>query len=83
MIGRLDDYLREVAHDAQCAVEESDIRQAGLAVTKRAYALYEERGYDAVLLVAALRGEYHLTELVGADLVMSIHPTYQEPFVTR
>ncbi len=83
MIGRLDDYLREVAHDAQCAVEESDIRQAGLAVTKRAYSLYQERGYDAVLLVAALRGEYHLTELVGADLVMSIHPTYQEPFVTR
>jgi transaldolase len=83
MIGRLDDYLREVAHDTQCAVHESDIRQAGLAVTKRAYALYQERGYDAVLLVAALRGEYHLTELVGADLVMSIHPTYQEPFVTR
>jgi transaldolase len=83
MIGRLDDYLREVAHDAQCALDESDIRQAGLAVTKRAYSLYQERGYDAVLLVAALRGEYHLTELVGADLVMSIHPTYQEPFVTR
>ncbi|MGA7237246.1 MAG: transaldolase family protein [Bryobacteraceae bacterium] len=83
MIGRLDDYLREVAHDAQCAVDESDIRQAGLAVTKRAYSLYQKRGYDAVLLVAALRGEYHLTELAGADLVMSIHPTYQEPFVTR
>jgi transaldolase len=83
MIGRLDDYLREIAHDSQCGVEESDIRQAGLAVTKRAYSLYLERGYDAVLLVAALRGEYHLTELAGADLVMSIHPGYQEMFVTR
>ena len=56
MIGRLDDYLREVAHDNQAAVSESDIRQAGLAVTKRAYSIYKERGYDAVLLVAALRG---------------------------
>jgi transaldolase len=83
MIGRLDDYLREVAHDCQSPVDESDIRQAGLAVTKRAYELYRERGYEAVLLVAALRGEYHLTELAGADLVMSIHPTYQEVFVTR
>jgi transaldolase len=83
MIGRLDDYLREVAHDSQAAVEESDIRQAGLAVAKRAYALYRDRGYEAELLVAALRGEYHLTELAGADLVMSIHPSYQEPFVTR
>jgi transaldolase len=83
MIGRLDDYLREVAHDNQVAVSESDIRQAGLAVTKRAYALYKERRYETVLLVAALRGDYHLTELAGADLVMSIAPAYQEIFGTR
>jgi transaldolase len=83
MIGRLDDYLREVAHDNQVAVSECDIRQAGLAVTKRAYALYRERGYEAVLLVAALRGDYHLTELAGADILMSIAPPYQEIFVTQ
>jgi transaldolase len=83
MIGRLDDYLREVAHDNQIAVSESDIRQAGLAVTKRAYALYKERGCEAVLLVAALRGDYHLTELAGADLVMSIAPAYQASFVSK
>src|SRR5262249_14412937 len=75
MIGRLDDYLREVAHDNQIAVSESDIRQSGLAVTKRAYAIYRQRGYEAVLLVAALRGPYHLTEIAGADLIMSIHPS--------
>jgi transaldolase len=83
MIGRLDDYLREVAHDTAARVDEADIRQAGLAATKRAYAIYKQRGYEAVLLVAALRGEYHLTELAGADLIMSIHPSWQEPFVTR
>jgi transaldolase len=83
MIGRLDDYLREVAHDNRAAVDESDIQQAGLAVTKRAYNIYVDRGYEAVLLVAALRGTYHFTELAGADLVMSIHPTWQGPFVTR
>ncbi len=83
MIGRLDDYLREVAHDNQASISESDIRQAGIAVTKRAYTIYRERGYDAILLVAALRGEYHLTELAGADLVMSIAPAFQELFVTR
>jgi transaldolase len=81
MIGRLDDFLREVAHDNQAPVSESDIRQAGLAVTKRAYKLYCERGYEAVLLVAALRGDYHLTELAGADLIMSIAPAFQELFV--
>jgi transaldolase len=83
MIGRLDDFLREVAHDNQAAVSEGDIRQAGLAATKRAYALYRERGYEAVLLIAALRGDYHLTELAGADLLMSIAPAFQEAFVTK
>ena len=81
MIGRLDDYLRDVAHDTKAPVSEADIRQAGLAATKRAYKIYRERGYEAVLLVAALRGDYHLTELAGADLLMSIHPASQEYFV--
>ncbi len=83
MIGRLDDFLREVAHDTQAPVSESDIRQAGLAATKRAYAIYRERGYEAVLLIAALRGDYHLTELAGADLLMSIAPAYQQIFVSQ
>jgi transaldolase len=83
MIGRLDDYLREVAHDTLAQVNEQDICQAGLAATKRAYAVYRERGYEAVLLVAALRGDYHLTELAGADLIMSIAPGWQKPFVTK
>jgi len=78
MIGRLDDYLRDVAWDCASGLAEEDIRCAGLAVTKRAYALYRERGYEATLIVAALRGAYHMTGLAGADLVMSIHPTYQD-----
>jgi transaldolase len=74
MVGRLDDYLREVAHDRQAKVEETDIRQAGIAVAKRAYGLFKDRGYDALLLPAALRGTYHMTELAGAEMVMSIAP---------
>ena len=83
MIGRLDDYLREVATDNQAAVSESDIRQAGLAVTKRAFQIYQERNYEAVLMIAALRGSYHLTELAGAALIMSITPEAQEWFITK
>lgn len=83
MIGRLDDYLREVALDNRIPVSESDIRQAGLAVTKRAYSIYRQFHYEAVLMIAALRGSYHLTELAGADLVMSIAPSAQEWFGTQ
>ena len=87
MIGRLDDYLRDVACDNPIEVSESDIQQAGLAVTKRAYAMFQAAGYEATLLVAALRGNYHMEELAGAKLIMSIHPKIQdmllEPGVTR
>lgn len=77
MIGRIDDYLRDVAHDTHAKVSESDIRQAGLAMLKRVYAIYKEQRYEAKLLVAALRGNYHMVELVGAEIVMSVHPRYQ------
>ena len=68
---------------AKAAVSEQDICQAGLAATKRAYEIYRERGYAAVLLVAALRGDYHLTDLAGADLIMSIAPGWQKLFVSK
>jgi len=82
MIGRLDDYLRDVAHDSQADVSESDIRQAGLAVTKRTYSICKQKAYEAVLIVAALRGTYHMTELAGAEITMSIAPPYQEMLVS-
>jgi transaldolase len=83
MIGRLDDYLRDVAWDSRANVTESDIRTAGLAVSKRAHEIYQAEGYEAVLLVAALRGTYHMTELAGGDLIMSIHPRYQALLLER
>ncbi len=77
MVGRLDDYLREIAADAQADVRESDIVQAGIAVVKRAYGIFQEKGYRAVLLPAALRGVNQMQELAGARLIMSIHPKVQ------
>lgn len=87
MIGRLDEYLRDVAADRKAKVREADILQAGLAVTKRAYSIFKARNYETVLLVAALRGAYHMEELAGAELIMSLAPgiqaMLQEPGVLR
>jgi len=77
MVGRLDDYLQDVARDLKINVGDTCISQAGLAVAKRAYAIFKERDYEAVLIVAALRGTYHVTELAGAELILSIHPKIQ------
>jgi len=78
MIGRLDDYLREVFADGQEDVSEEEIQMAGLGVVKHAYSLYRQHGFDATLLIAALRGTYHMTGLAGGHLTMSIHPVYQK-----
>ena len=78
MIGRIDDYLREIARDQRAAVSEADIQLAGLAVAKKAYRLLQDRGSPAKLMVAALRGMYHMTGMAGGDLVMSIHPKVQK-----
>ncbi len=75
MIGRLDDYLLEKV--TETGLDASTIKQAGIATVKRAYSLFLERGFETLLLVAALRGSYHVEQLTGGKLVMSIHPKYQ------
>lgn len=77
MIGRLDDYLRDMALDQRAGVDEADLRLAGLATAKRAYRIYKEHNYEAVLLIAALRSNHHVLGLAGADLILSIHPSVQ------
>ena len=74
MVGRLDDYLRDVAQDRGANVSESDIIQSGTAVIKHAYQLFNQRGYKAILMPAGMRGAYHVASLAGAKMVMSIAP---------
>ena len=74
MCGRLDDYLRDVAHDNQADVKESDIVQAGLACLKKAYGIFNERGYDTYLMPAGCRGANQIVELAGAKMIFSIAP---------
>ncbi len=78
MVGRLDDYLRDVAHDQSSQITEADICVAGTACMKRAYAMFNERGYDTVLMPAGCRGDYHITSLAGAKMIMSISPKIQQ-----
>jgi transaldolase len=78
MIGRVDDYLREVFLDNHAGIEEADIKVAGLAIVKRAYEIFRQKGYKAQLLIAALRGAHHMEGLCGGEVVMSIHPSIQK-----
>jgi transaldolase len=77
-IGRIDDYLRDIAKDMCAGIDESDIIQAGIAVAKRSYGIFKEKRYRSVIMPAGLRGAYHLTEMAGADVVYTLHPRLQE-----
>jgi len=77
MVGRLDDYLRDVAHDGQAGVGESSLIWAGTAAMKRAYDLFGQKNTAVKLMPAGMRGAYHAAELAGADIRFSIHPKIQ------
>ena len=53
---------------------------AGIACLKRAYAIFQERGYRARLLAAAYRHHLHWSELIGGDVVLTIPYTWQPLF---
>ena len=74
MVGRLDDYLRDVMQESGGPATEEDIIWAGTAAIKRAYGIFQERGYECALMPAGCRGTYHITELAGARMIMSIAP---------
>ena len=83
MAGRLDDHLRDELSAGRGQAREEAITIAGLAVCKRAYRLYQERGYEAILLVGGMRGHYHVTELVGGKLVLTIAPAMQAAILEK
>ena len=66
MIGRLDDWMKVLVEKDNIALDPDAANWAGVAAFKRAYGIYQERGYRTRLLAAAYRHRLHWTELVGA-----------------
>jgi transaldolase len=80
MMGRLEDWLRvEVDRDGITA-DPDVLPWSGVAVFKRAYGLFRERGYRARLLGAAIRHHYHWSELIGGDVVITLPSSWQKRF---
>ena len=77
MIGRLDDWLQVLIKRDQVAVDPGYTHWAGIAVFKRAYEIFQERGYRSRLLAAAMRHPMHWSELIGADAAITIPYEWQ------
>ncbi|MDR1509407.1 MAG: hypothetical protein LBS53_07185 [Synergistaceae bacterium] len=81
MVGRTDDWLKEVANREGVIVDPLALEMAGVAVFKRAYEIYRERGYTTRLLAAAYRSHYHWSEFIGGDVSLTIPPLWIKRFV--
>jgi transaldolase len=75
MVGRLDDWLKVVAEKQDITIEPGYLEWAGVAVFKKAYKIFRDRGYRVRLLSAAFRNHMQWSELVGGDVVIS--PPYK------
>ena len=80
MVGRTDDWMGVVTKRDGITVNPSYIPWAGVAVFKKAYEIYQERGYHARLLAAAYRHHLQWSELIGADVILTIPSKWQKLF---
>jgi transaldolase len=80
MMGRLEDWLRDVVERDGLTVHPSALPWAGVAVFKRAYAEWAARGFHARLLGAAIRHHLHWSELIGGDVIITMPSSWQRRF---
>ncbi|HXM99563.1 MAG TPA: transaldolase family protein [Candidatus Dormibacteraeota bacterium] len=80
MVGRLDDWLKLVAEKENLTIDPGYLEWAGVAVFKKTYRIFRERGYRTRLLSAAFRNHMHWSEFIGGDVVISPPYSWQVRF---
>jgi len=80
MVGRLDDWLKVLMERNNISVDPGYLEWAGVAVFKKTYQLFRERGYRLRLLSAAFRNHMHWSEFIGGDVVISPPYSWQVRF---
>ncbi len=80
MVGRLDDWLKQVhTRDGLC-FDPGYLEWAGIAAVKKSVAELKARGLRSRVLVAAYRNALQWTEFVGGNLVLSPPFAWQQRF---
>src|SRR5205807_8007912 len=80
MVGRLDDWLKVKTEKQNITIDPGYLEWAGVAVFKKTYRIFRERGYRIRLLSAAFRNHMHWSELIGGDVVISPPYSWQVRF---
>ena len=80
MVGRLDDWLKVAAEKENITIDPGYLEWAGVAVFKKTYQIFHQRGYRIRLLSAAFRNHMHWSEFIGGEVVISPPYSWQVRF---
>ena len=80
MVGRVDDWLKVVMDKRNIITDPGYLEWAGVAIFKKTYRIFRQRGYRVRLLAAAYRNHMQWSELIGGDLVISPPCKWQRRF---
>lgn len=80
MVGRADDWMQVLANRDNVITDPEYAHWAGVAIFKKAYDIYQKRGYRARLLSAAYRHHRHWSEFIGGDVILTIPCKWQKRF---
>ena len=80
MVGRLDDWMKVMVKRDGIITDPGHLNWAGVACMKRAYQVYQQRGYRARLLAAAYRHHMHWSEFIGGKIILTIPYGWQKLF---
>lgn len=75
MVGRLDDWLKAQAELENITIDPGYLELGGVAVFKKTYKIFRQRGYRIRLLSAAFPNHMQWSEFIDGDVVIS--PPYK------
>lgn len=71
--GIFDEHLKNVVRRDSIKLSPDVLWQAGCIVARKQYKIFKERGYPGTMLGGGARGLHHFTEMVGADMHITIN----------
>lgn len=77
MGGRIDDWMKTAVPKQNTVIDPQAYELAGVAVIRHAYEIFQKRSYHSKLLVAAYRNLYHVSELMGGEILHTIPYKWQ------
>lgn len=81
LLGMQEDWLSGYAQHEDIIVDPDALVWAGVAVCKKVYSIFKERGYRSRIITAYYRHHLHWSQLIGGDLIMTIPRKWQKRFV--